>query len=85
MTVQKQLGKLATVRMPVEVQIGRTAMTIRELLQLRAGSLVSLEFGPGNDFEIMLGGVFIGEGEPIRLERKAGVRITRVLRAEDDR
>lgn len=84
MTALEQLGKLGAVRVPVEVFIGEVDMPVRELLQLRPGSLLTLSSAPAADFLLLAGGARIGECEPVRLERGAGVRITRVFRAEED-
>jgi flagellar motor switch/type III secretory pathway protein FliN len=82
MTAQEQLGKLAAVRVPVEVHIGQVNMTVRDLLQLRIGTLLTLK-SAAVDFSLTVSGVPIGQCESVRLERNAGVRITRVFRAEE--
>lgn len=84
MTAQEQLGKLAAVRVPLEVHIGQVNMSVRELLQLRPGSLVTLKNPASADFLLLAGGARIGECESVRLERNVGVRITRVFRAEEE-
>ena len=83
MTAQEHLGKLASTPVRVEVEIGRTEISLRDLIQLAPGSLVAMPGGSG-DFDVRVGGVRIGEAEPIRLERKAGVRVTRIIRPEDN-
>lgn len=83
MTAHEQLGKLGSVRVQMDVEVGRTKLTIGEVLKLRPGSVLTLPVRPAADLSITIGGVLIGECEPIRLEHKAGVRVTRIFRAEE--
>ena len=63
MTAQEELGKLAAVRIRVEAELGRTELSLRELLRLGPGYVIALPAGTGMDLDIRLGGVAICEGE----------------------
>ena len=54
-------------------------MTIEELLQLRAGSVVSLDKAAGEPIDILANGRLVARGEVIVVEGKFGVRLCEVI------
>lgn len=66
---------------PVEltVQIGRTKMLIKELLQLGQGSVVELEKLAGEPMEILANNRLIARGEVVVVNEKFGVRLTDII------
>ncbi|EFH7844096.1 flagellar motor switch protein FliN, partial [Escherichia coli] len=65
------------VRMTVE--LGRTRMTIKELLALSQGSVVSLEGLAGEPLDILINGYLIAQGEVVVVSDKFGIRITDII------
>lgn len=65
------------VRMTVE--LGRTKMTIKELLRLSQGSVVPLEGLAGEPLDILINGYLIAQGEVVVVSDKFGVRITDII------
>lgn len=61
------------------VELGRTRMTIKELLRLTQGSVVSLEGLAGEPLDILINGYLIAQGEVVVVADKYGVRITDII------
>ncbi|MEM6051185.1 flagellar motor switch protein FliN [Erwinia sp. P7711] len=61
------------------VELGRTKMTIKELLRLTQGSVVALEGLAGEPLDILINGYLIAQGEVVVVADKYGVRITDII------
>ncbi|NKI74827.1 flagellar motor switch protein FliN [Dickeya sp. CFBP 2040] len=61
------------------VELGRTKMTIKELLRLSQGSVVALDGLAGEPLDIMINGYLIAQGEVVVVSDKYGVRITDII------
>ena len=61
------------------VELGRTRMTIKELLRLTQGSVVALDGLAGEPLDILINGYLIAQGEVVVLADKYGVRITDII------
>jgi len=68
--------RYAEVLLPVEAELGRCRLSIRELLNLQEGTILRLSRSVGEDLPIYVGGALIGRGEAIRLSQTMGIRIT---------
>ena len=76
MTIVEETTLLADVPMYLEVELDRRMMTVREILELEAGSIVKMMRSAGENTIIFAGGAFLGSGEIVIIEETAGVRIT---------
>ncbi|WP_075183528.1 flagellar motor switch protein FliN [Pantoea sp. 1.19] len=61
------------------VELGRTKMTIKELLRLTQGSVVALDGLAGEPLDILINGYLIAQGEVVVVADKYGVRITDII------
>lgn len=61
------------------VELGRTRMSIRNLLQLSHGSVVELEGLAGEPLDILVNGTLIAQGEVVVVNEKFGIRLTDVI------
>jgi flagellar motor switch protein FliN len=73
MTVVEQIAHLADVPMDVDVELDRRMMTMREVLELSAGSVIKMSRSAGENIDIMVGGSLIGFGEIVIIEETVGV------------
>lgn len=73
------LDALMDVSMPVIIEIGRTTLTLSEILELREGSLVQLDRLVGEAVDVHVSDQKLAEGEVVVIGDNFGVRITRVL------
>jgi flagellar motor switch protein FliN len=65
-------------------EIGRTHMTVGETLELRVGSVVTLERLAGEPVDLLVNGTAIARGEVIVVEEQFGMRITEILDSDAD-
>lgn len=69
------------VRMTVEV--GRTEITIRELMKLHEGSVIELDRLAGDPLDILINGTPIARGEVVVVGERFGIRFGEILDPED--
>src|SRR4051794_28883247 len=79
--VRADLGPLRDVPVELAVEIGRTRMTIGETLELRPGSVVSLDRLPGEPVDLLVNGKRIARGEVVAVDEEFGLRLTDVVSA----
>ena len=75
------LRRLHDVPVELAVEIGRTRMTIGQTLELRPGSVVSLNRLAGEPVDLLINGKPIARGEVVVIDEQFGVRITDVVQA----
>ncbi|MBP1771774.1 MAG: CheC, inhibitor of methylation / FliN fusion protein [Holophagaceae bacterium] len=63
----------------MEIQLGQTRMTIRELLDLEAGSLVELKKSAGEPMDVLCKDRVLIRGEVTVLEDSLGLRVTEIV------
>nr|WP_320133349.1 flagellar motor switch protein FliN [uncultured Holophaga sp.] len=63
----------------LEILLGQTRMTIRDLLDLEPGSLVELKKSAGEPMEVLCKGRVIMRGEVTVLEDSLGLRIVEII------
>ena len=73
------LESLGDIELDVSLELGRAEVTIEELLQLREGSVVSLDKEAGEPIDILANGRLVARGEVIVVEGKFGVRVCEVI------
>jgi flagellar motor switch protein FliN/FliY len=77
------LDTLLDVSLPVAIEFGRTSMTVQEVLELGAGSVIQLDRMVGEPIDIYVGDRRLAEGEVVVIGEHFGVRITRILSGAD--
>ncbi|HUO48981.1 MAG TPA: flagellar motor switch protein FliN, partial [Acidimicrobiales bacterium] len=70
--------------MSVTVELGRTRLLMRDLLGLRAGSVVELDRPAGSPVDILVNGTLLARGEVVVVDDELGVRITEIAGAEQE-
>ena len=65
--------------MTLAVEIGRTRMSVRELLAIEPGAVVELDRAVGTPADVLLNGRLIAHGEIVVVDQEFAVRITRIL------
>jgi flagellar motor switch protein FliN/FliY len=73
------LSMLLDLALPVSIELGRTSMTVQEILRLGRGAVVQLERLAGEPIDIYVGDRRFAEGEVVVLGEHFGVRITRII------
>ncbi len=67
----------------MSLEIGRTSINIRNLLQLAEGSVVELDRLAGEPMDVLVNGTLIAHGEVVVVNDKFGIRLTDVLSPSD--
>lgn len=75
----RRLHRIAGVEMELTVEIGRTRMAVRDVLDLEPGRIVELDRSAGAPADIKLNGRIIAHGEVVVVDQDYAVRITRIL------
>ena len=79
-TVQRtDLDMILDIPVQLEVQLGRTKIAIKNLLQLAQGSVVELDGMAGEPMEVLVNGCLIAQGEVVVVNDKFGIRLTDVV------
>ncbi|HMM55693.1 MAG TPA: flagellar motor switch protein FliN [Candidatus Desulfobacillus sp.] len=61
------------------VELGRTKISIRNLLQLAHGSIVELDTLAGEPMDVLVNGTLIAQGEVVVVNEKFGIRLTDII------
>jgi len=69
---------LYNVDMAVTVELGRTRMTMRELLALRPGKVIELDRLARSPVDILVNNTLLARGEVVVLDDERGVRVTEI-------
>jgi flagellar motor switch protein FliN len=73
------LDMVLDIPVQLTVELGRSKMPIRKLLQLAHGSVVELDRLAGEPLDLLVNGRLIGHGEVVVVNDKLGIRLTEVI------
>ncbi|SCC91043.1 flagellar motor switching and energizing component [Thiomonas sp. X19] len=74
-----QLDLVMDIPVTLSVELGRTKIQIRELLQLAQGSVVDLDRLAGEPMDVLVNGFLIARGEVVLVNDKFGIRLTDIV------
>jgi flagellar motor switch protein FliN len=77
-TVQT-LDFILDIPLKVTVELGRTRMMIRDILQLAQGSVVELSKFAGEPLEVLVNDKLVARGEVVVVNEKFGIRLTDII------
>ncbi|THG30235.1 flagellar motor switch protein FliN [Naasia lichenicola] len=83
-TLPSRLGRISNVEMTLTVEIGRTTMSVRDLLSVTPGTVIELDRSVGSTADVHLNGRLIAHGEIVVVDQVFAVRITQVLDSIDE-
>jgi flagellar motor switch protein FliN/FliY len=75
----KNIGFLLDIPLQISVELGRTRMLVKDLMQLREGSVVELDKLAGEPLDIYVNSRLIARGEAVVVNEKVGLRLTDVI------
>ena len=73
------LDSILDIPVTISMEIGRTHINIRNLLQLNQGSVVELDRLAGEPMDVLVNGTLIAQGEVVVVNEKFGIRLTDVI------
>jgi flagellar motor switch protein FliN/FliY len=75
----RDMDFLLDIPLEITVELGRTRMLIKDLLQLGQGSVVELEKLAGEPMEILVNDKLVARGEVVVVNEKFGIRLTDII------
>lgn len=75
------LDMILDIPVTISVEMGRTRMVVKDLLQLSQGTVVELEKLAGEPMEILVNGRLIAKGEAVVINEKFGIKLTDIVSA----
>ncbi|MFP4137050.1 MAG: flagellar motor switch protein FliN [Halomonas sp.] len=75
----RDLEMIMDIPVKLTVELGRTKLTIKQLLELAQGSVIELDGLAGEPMDILINGYLIAQGEVVVVEDKYGIRITEII------
>lgn len=77
--VQNDMEMILDIPVTLTVQLGRTRIPIKQILQLAQGSVVELDTLAGEPMDVLVNGYLIAQGEVVVVNDKFGIRLTDVV------
>ena len=79
----RDINFLLDIPLVVMIEIGRTKMFIKDLLQLGQGSVIELDKMVGEPMDVFVNGKLIARGEVVVINEKFGIRLTEIISPSD--
>jgi flagellar motor switch protein FliN/FliY len=79
----EKLKILESIEVNISIEVGRTEMTIKDLLLLNEGSVIELDRLAGEPLDILVNGAIIAKGEVVMVGERYGVRFTDIVDPEE--
>jgi len=76
---RNDINMVLDIPVQLTVELGRTKLPIKNLLQLAQGSVVELEGMAGEPMDVLVNGCLIAQGEVVVVNEKFGIRLTDVI------
>ncbi|HRH76650.1 MAG TPA: flagellar motor switch protein FliN [Cellvibrionaceae bacterium] len=74
-----ELDVILDIPVTISMEVGRTPISIRNLLQLNQGSVIELDRLAGEPLDVLVNGTLIAHGEVVVVNEKFGIRMTDVI------
>ena len=76
---KRKLDTILDIPVTISMEVGRSKINIRNLLQLNQGSVVELDRVAGEPLDVLVNGTLIAHGEVVVVNDKFGIRLTDVI------
>ncbi|WP_029829046.1 flagellar motor switch protein FliN, partial [Vibrio parahaemolyticus] len=76
---RRKLDTIMDIPVTISMEVGRSQISIRNLLQLNQGSVVELDRLAGESLDVLVNGTLIAHGEVVVVNDKFGIRLTDVI------
>lgn len=77
------LDVILEIPVTLSMEIGRTEVSIRNLLQLNQGSVIELDRLAGEPMDVMVNGTLVAHGEVVVVNEKFGIRLTDIISPQE--
>jgi len=79
------ISRVRDIPLELTVELGRTRMLIRDILDLGTGSIIELEKVAGEPVDLFANGLLVARGEVVVIDDNFGVRVTEIITAAERR
>ncbi len=77
------LDVILNIPVTLSMEVGRTRMTIRELMELKRGSVVKFDRLAGEPMDVLVNGTLVAHGEVVVVNDRFGIRLIDVISPEE--
>jgi len=78
-----QMRMLENIGVTLTVEVGRSELTIRDLLRLSEGSVVELNRMAGDPLDVLVNGTLVAKGEVVMVGERFGIRFGQIITPEE--
>lgn len=82
-SADSDIDMIMDIPVQLSVELGRTRLTIKNILQLGQGSVVELDGLAGEPMDVYVNGYLIAQGEVVVVDEKYGIRVTDIITPSD--
>lgn len=79
----RDMDLILDIPVTISLEVGRTSISIKNLLQLNQGSVVELDRYAGEPLDVLVNGTLIAHAEVVVVNEKFGIRLTDVVSATE--
>ena len=80
---RERLELLMDIKLDVSIELGRTRMLLRDILELGPGSVIELDKMAGETVDLLINNKKLAEGEVVVVDENFGVRITHLISMQE--
>lgn len=82
-TGNKALDLLMDIELPITIELGRTQLSLKRILELGPGAIVEMERFAGEPVDILINGKVVAKGEVVVVDENFGVRLVALVTPEE--
>ncbi len=82
-TGETSLDLILDIPLQITIELGRTRMTVQDLLQLGQGSIIELNKVAGEPMEVFVSEKLVARGEVVRINEKLGIRLIDIVTPQE--
>ena len=82
-TIAENLDTVLDVPITLSLEVGRTQLSVGDLLKLSQGSVVELNRPASEPLDVMVNGTLVARGEIVMINDRFGIRLMEVIKPED--
>ncbi len=79
----RRMELLMDIKLPVSIELGRTKMYVKDILELERGSIIELDKMAGEPVDLYINNKKMAEGEVVVVDKHFGIRITQLIDPAD--
>ncbi len=80
---RERLELLMDIKLDISIELGRTTMLVRDILELGPGSVIELDKMAGETVDLLINNKKLAEGEVVVVDENFGIRITHLISMEE--